>query len=124
MITIHQTHNNTAFFGSEYSHCRQAYIEHLLCIPLIYNALFPRRINILCWRERISFNFFVVVVSSDDTETVAAAAAAELQKPCEMITLRPTNSSFDNGEGNSTFLPLSFLKFTLLNCLAWFLQGF
>lgn len=69
-------------------------------------------------------NFFVTAVSSDDTETVAAAV--ELQKPCEMITLRPTNSSsLDNGEGNSTFLPLSFW-----NSLYWvslhdtLLQGF
>ncbi|XP_025195572.1 rho GTPase-activating protein 21-B isoform X8 [Melanaphis sacchari] len=48
-------------------------------------------------------------VSSDDTETVAAAV--ELQKPCEMITLRPTNSSLDNEEERTT-RRISYLKAT------------
>ncbi|XP_060871744.1 rho GTPase-activating protein 21-B isoform X2 [Metopolophium dirhodum] len=50
-------------------------------------------------------------VSSDDTETVAAAA--ELQKPCEMITLRPTNSSFDNEEERTT------RRISYLQATAW-----
>ncbi|XP_026815704.1 rho GTPase-activating protein 21-B isoform X8 [Rhopalosiphum maidis] len=48
-------------------------------------------------------------VSSDDTETVAGAT--ELQKPCEMITLRPANSSLDNEEERTT-RRISYLKAT------------
>ncbi|XP_022174657.1 rho GTPase-activating protein 21-B isoform X5 [Myzus persicae] len=50
-------------------------------------------------------------VSSDDTETVPAAV--ELQKPCEMITLRPTNSSFDNEEERTT------RRISYLQATAW-----
>jgi hypothetical protein len=50
-------------------------------------------------------------VSSDDTESVAAAV--ELQKPCEMITLRPTNSSFDNEEERTT------RRISYLQATAW-----
>lgn len=77
----------------------------------MYTILYFTALNLNANAYEILY-FFVAVVSSDDTETVAASAV-ELQKPCEKITLRPTNSSFDNGEGkNSAFLPLSFLKFT------------
>lgn len=51
-------------------------------------------------------NFFVTAVSGDDTET-AAAVVAELQKPCDTaVTLRPSNSNFDNGEGNAAYYRL------------------
>jgi hypothetical protein len=50
-------------------------------------------------------NFFVTAVSGDDTET-----AAELQKPCDTtVTLRPSNSNFDNGEGNAAYYNLCVL---------------
>ncbi|XP_022174656.1 rho GTPase-activating protein 21-B isoform X4 [Myzus persicae] len=52
-----------------------------------------------------------IIVSSDDTETVPAAV--ELQKPCEMITLRPTNSSFDNEEERTT------RRISYLQATAW-----
>ncbi|XP_050054847.1 rho GTPase-activating protein 21 isoform X4 [Aphis gossypii] len=51
-----------------------------------------------------------IQVSSDDTETVAAAV--ELQKPCEMITLRPTNSSSLDNEEERTTRRISYLKAT------------
>ncbi|XP_015366811.1 PREDICTED: uncharacterized protein LOC107163753 isoform X10 [Diuraphis noxia] len=51
-------------------------------------------------------------VSSDDTETVAASDV-ELQNPREMITLRPTNSSFDNEEERTT------RRISYLQATAW-----